>query len=67
MSPRLQKIADYMLDRIGEASTWQGVGFIVGACGSKFGAGMDWGQAAFIGGLVSGLIKTAFPDLFRSK
>lgn len=60
----LHKIANYMLDRMGEASTWQGIGFIVTLFGSKWGS-LDWGQAAALGGIVSGLIKALLPDSFK--
>lgn len=48
--------------RLQEQSTWQGIGFIAGLCGAKFGAGMDWGAAAGLGGVLSALLKIVFPD-----
>ena len=62
---KLKLFGNYCLDRLGEASTWQGVGFLVTACGSKFGAGLDWGGAAFVGGFVSAAIKSVFPDTLK--
>jgi hypothetical protein len=62
---RLKLFGLYCLDRMGETSTWQGVGFLVTAFGSKFGAGLDWGGAAFVGGFVSAAIKAAFPDKIK--
>jgi hypothetical protein len=59
---KLNKAIRYILDRLGEPSTWQGVGFIIGLCGGKFSAGLDWGQAAGLGGTVSALIKMLIPD-----
>jgi len=59
---RIQTLIDYTADRIQEPSTWQGIGFIVAACGSKFGAGLDWGQAAALGGFISAILKSIFPD-----
>ncbi len=47
----------WVLDRLSESSTWQGVGFIVALLGSHFGQGVDWGQGAAFGGLVSAFIK----------
>jgi hypothetical protein len=46
----------WCLDRIGESSTWQAIGFIVSLFGSHF-VGVDWGQGAALGGFVSALIK----------
>lgn len=48
---------DYILDRLAEPSTWQGIGFIVALTGCKVGLGMDWGQAAGLGGGLSAIIK----------
>lgn len=53
MIDRLNKATRYLLDRLGEPSTWQGIGFVVALCGAKFGAGADWGQAAGLGGAIS--------------
>jgi hypothetical protein len=52
----------YLLDRLAERSTWEGVGFLVGLTGSRFGQGLDWGLAAGIGGTISAMIKAFFPD-----
>jgi hypothetical protein len=52
----------YVLDRLDEPSTWQGIGFLVALSGSKFGAGLDWGEAAALGGVISAFIKSIFPD-----
>lgn len=54
--------ANYCGDRLKEASTWQGIGFCVALTGCKLGAGMDWGQAAGLGGIISAAIKMVFPD-----
>ena len=52
----------YTLDRLGEPSTWQGIGFVVALTGSHIGLGLDWGQAAGLGGAISAGIKMALPD-----
>lgn len=62
MKARLLAMLGYWLDRLGEASTWQGIGFFLTLVGSKLGAGLDWGAAAALGGAVSGGIKMLFPD-----
>ena len=62
---RMQTVIDFFLDRMGEASTWQGVGFIAGLCGAKWAVGLDWGSAAAFGGTVSAFIKTVFPDKLK--
>lgn len=62
MIDRLNKATRYLLDRLGEPSTWQGIGFVVALCGAKFGAGADWGQAAGLGGAISAAIKMLLPD-----
>lgn len=48
----------FALDRMGEPTTWQGVGFLVGLTGSHFGAGLNWGEGAAFGGTLSAFIKT---------
>lgn len=62
MNQKLRAALDVALARLGEASTWQGIGFLVALTGSKFGANMDWGPAAALGGAVSAIIKTILPD-----
>lgn len=52
----------YMLERLGEASTWQGIATVVAMFGCKIGYGMDWGPLAAIGAMVSASIKMMFPD-----
>ena len=59
---KLHTFATYIGARLSEASTWQGIGFIVALTGCKVGAGMDWGAAAGIGGVISAAIKMCFPD-----
>ena len=60
-------IRNYLLDRMGEASTWQGIGFVVALTGCKVGLGLDWGQAAGLGGAISAAIKMSFPDNKKHK
>lgn len=62
MREKTRKIIAYILDRLGEASTWQGIGFMVVASGSKFGMGLDWGAAAALGGALSAVIKMVMAD-----
>ena len=62
MKAKYRKLINYLVDRLGEASTWQGIGFIVALAGGKLAAGLDWGAAAALGGVISGAIKTLFPD-----
>ena len=62
MNAKLNSALRYVLDRLGEASTWQGIGFIVTLCGAKYGANVDWGQAAGLGGMVSAGLKMLLPD-----
>lgn len=54
---KLKVIYNFILDRLAEPSTWQGVGFLVGLFTAKF-QGMDWGQGAALGGFISAFIKT---------
>jgi hypothetical protein len=54
---RIKSAYNFVLDRLGEASTWQAIGFAV-ALFSAHGSGFDWGQGAALGGLVSAFIKT---------
>ncbi len=58
----MRKALDYLLDRMGERSTWEGVAFIVTLTGSKWGANMDWGQAAGLGASISAAIKMGMKD-----
>lgn len=62
MREKYRRMIDYWLARLGESSTWQGLGFVLALFGSKFGAGMDWGQAAAAGGAISGFLKLFLPD-----
>jgi hypothetical protein len=48
---------NFVLDRLGEPSTWQGIAFIVSIYSAKY-ANLDWGQAAALGGMASAFIKT---------
>lgn len=66
MVTRKQKqITMYLIDRLTEPSTWQGVGFIVALSGCKLGLGLDWGQATGIGGSISAVIKMCLPDSWK--
>ena len=62
MNAKLQSVLSYLLDRLGEPSTWQGIGFMVALTGCKLGANLDWGMAAGIGGMVSAGLKMFLPD-----
>jgi hypothetical protein len=62
---RLQAVISYIVARLGETSTWQGVGFFAALAGVKWGAQLDWGAAAAAGGVVSGLLKAVFPDKLK--
>lgn len=62
MKNRIRIILEMFAARLSEQSTWQGIGFLVALTGAKFGAGMDWGQAAGLGGIISALLKMVFPE-----
>lgn len=62
MMGNLRGFVEYAADRLTEPSTWQGIGFVVALTGCKVGYGMDWGQAAGLGGIISAAIKMALPD-----
>lgn len=62
MKKRTQVVLEFIAARLSEASTWQGIFFLVALTGSKFGAGLDWGQAAGLGGVASAALKMIFPD-----
>lgn len=55
-------ILETIAARLSEQSTWQGIGFLVALSGAKLGAGLDWGQAAGLGGIVSAVLKMVFPE-----
>ena len=57
-----QEAKDYLCDRLKEASTWQGIGFLISLCGGRWAIELDWGAAACFGGGISALIKMVFPD-----
>lgn len=62
MKERIRSILEVLVARLSEQSTWQGIGFLVALSGAKFGAGMDWGAAAGLGGVISALLKIVFPE-----
>lgn len=62
MNTRIKSAVNFSLSRMGEASTWQGIGFIAALFGAKWAANLDWGSAAALGGTVSAFIKAVFPD-----
>lgn len=59
---RIQTVLEFIAARLSEPSTWQGIGFLVTLTGAKYGANLDWGQAAGLGGLISAVLKMIFPD-----
>ena len=59
---KLRAFFDYVIARLSEPSTWQGISFLFALFGSKFGAGLDWGQAAGLGGIISAALKMIVPD-----
>ena len=59
---KLRTVLTFAADRLSEASTWQGISFIFALTGSKFGLGLDWGQAAGLGGAASAALKMFTPD-----
>lgn len=62
MKEKIKMVLEMMAARLSEQSTWQGIGFLVALTGAKFGAGMDWGQAAGLGGIISAVLKMVFPE-----
>lgn len=54
---RLKIAYEFILERLGEASTWQAIGFLVGLFTAKYN-GLDWGQGAALGGVISAFIKS---------
>lgn len=62
MKQRIRTTLEFAAARLSEPSTWQGIGFLVALTGAKVGAGLDWGQAAGLGGIVSAALKMFFPD-----
>lgn len=62
MKRRIRTTLEFAAARMSEPSTWQGIGFLVALTGAKVGAGLDWGQAAGLGGIVSAALKMFFPD-----
>jgi len=62
MNEKMRAFIGYLSARLSEPSTWQGIGFIVALTGCKLGAGLDWGQAAGLGGIISAAIKMIVPD-----
>lgn len=57
----IQLTRDKVIELLGQQSTWQGIAFLVGLCGSRF-AELDWGQAAALGGTLSALLKVMVSD-----
>jgi len=63
---KLETLLAYIAARASEASTWQGVAFVLSVAGSKY-ANLDWGQCAAIGGFVSAAIKILLPNIIIPK
>jgi hypothetical protein len=61
MKQRIQTAAEYLAARLSEQSTWQGIGFVAGLFFARA-RGVDWGQAAGLGGIISAALKMIFPD-----
>lgn len=66
IQPKFDAVVRYVVARAGESSTWQGIGFLLSLFTARF-SGVDWGQAAAFGGIVSGMIKALFPDVWRKQ
>jgi hypothetical protein len=62
MKEKIRNFLTYVADRLTEPSTWQGIGFLVAMACCKVGYGMDWGQAAGLGGIISATLKMIVPD-----
>jgi hypothetical protein len=58
---RIRPGLEYLAARLSEPSTWQGIGFVAGLFFSRA-RGLDWGQAAGAGGVISAILKMIFPD-----
>ncbi len=58
----MNKIKQFLIDRLGESSTWQGVAFILTMAGGHYAADFDLAGATAAGALVSAAIKILFPD-----
>lgn len=65
MKEKYRNLIAYLLDRMGESSTWQGLGFFLAIIGAKQFGELDWGAAAAFGGGVSGIIKILLADKLK--
>ena len=61
----MTRLRDTLLDRLGESSTWQGLGFLLTLLGARWAGSLDWGAAAALGGTVSAIIKSMLPDTLK--
>ena len=59
---KMNNIKQFLIDRLSESSTWQGLAFILTIVGSHYGANFGIAGATAAGGLVSATIKILFPD-----
>lgn len=57
-----QEVKDFLVDRLKENSTWQGIAFILTITGSHYAANFDIASATAFGATVSALIKILLPD-----
>jgi hypothetical protein len=67
MKTSFVRLRETVLSRMGESSTWQGIGFLAVLLGARWAQGLDWGAAAALGGTVSALIKSVLPDNLEDK
>jgi hypothetical protein len=71
MRQRLRAAIAFLIDRLAESSTWQGLGFLIAFAGVKVSTGYDWSDPAALAGataagaLVSALLKLFLPDSWR--
>lgn len=71
LAARLRAVFAFLVDRLAESSTWQGLGFLLTFAGIKLGTGFELSDpqalagATAAGAIVSAVIKLLLPDSWR--
>jgi hypothetical protein len=67
MNIKIETLIAYVVARLSERSSWEGIAFLLTLTGSRYGANLPLDQCVALGGMLSGAIKIIFPDIKQQK